>query len=131
VVNRHFKGMTVDQVKELLPYSEFLSWAEFFRRENRKRDKLEHYLAGLRLEIVRFRHLVASMVSKNLAPLPATVTAETFLLEHTERKKEHPKKRANPAGDPNLFPGSDLSSLAMAKAVWAGRLGVDLPEGKA
>jgi hypothetical protein len=94
--------MTVNQVKDLVPYVEFLAWREFFRRESRERDKFEFYSAAIRTDLIRLRRTLVSIFQKPTGPEP---TLETSLLNYADDSVGGVRP-----GDPDY--------LEMSKAAW-------------
>lgn len=117
---------TIDEAKDKVPYTEFISWVEYFRRKIKRRTKDEFYLANLRWEIYQLRKAFSSVFGGKLADREP----KDFLMTHADTGEDRHTRLSRVGGRPGTFAVGDPGYAAASKAAWFARLGLTPPPPK-
>jgi len=111
---------TIDEAQDRVPYSEFISWVEHFRRKIKRREKSEFYLAAVRLEMYQLRKAFSSVFGSKMKE----VELKDFLMTHDDTGEDRHTRLARVGGKPTYTPSDGKDYLVASKAAWMARLGL-------
>lgn len=115
-------GRSVDETKANTPYPELLAWVEHFRRKERRRQKLDFYLAGVRLEINLLRVQLANSMFFG-GPKVANRLSDFLLVSSDESDDADDAAPPAAGAKKSGYSPGDPGYLAASKGAWLAKVG--------